>query len=346
MEQSKEFNQTLLSKYADAVARPLSSTDIVKWPVRAGKILKPVRGLFALSFFENIKQQQSKEPDKNWFSYFSNPSQLLRMSHHIIFGLEEIEMDKKVISQNLLLLLKGAISFFQTNEIPDSKNFLLKNSQQIETMLVEFWITNSIILNLSAALWSLAEANYFVAREISCEYHGPYNLSNGDIAIVRDYINLNGVDLHNYQYSFNANKITIVTIHDQSLDIEIDFYNNLLINKGNVKKSFIKGFVIIDNKFIDTNIISDLLNSVMNDIHNLTVKISNLDKEEIIRSYVNLFWYRKSKLSLVSNNTWKPSEDIIQRSYNEVNKKETSSTGGKRQESADIKKSMDYSYWL
>ena len=44
-----------LKRFAYAISIPLSVSDTVKWPIRAGRAIKPVKKEFALEYAEQLK---------------------------------------------------------------------------------------------------------------------------------------------------------------------------------------------------------------------------------------------------------------------------------------------------
>lgn len=294
-----------LKRFAHAIAIPLSVSDTVKWPIRAGRALKPVREEFAMQYIQELEKSIEKLGDSVWKEVFQNPSQLWRISHHLINGWKENGMSEKQIAEKILLLMQGISVLSNENDfVPIGKHQLYKELPIIDQGLIE----SKNILKLGAALWSYCETLYFVAREIGCEYHGPYSYSDR-VMLERNYTNLFPIDLWNQLSVFNnVKEITIRTFHDKSLDVSFDVYNNLLTDKGELASSFMGGKVWINGQEVGEEKIEKLICMTANEIQSLCKLIGDMDKQSMIWQYVRIFWYRKRGLAQVAGRNWEPDE--------------------------------------
>lgn len=307
-----------LKRFAQAIAIPLSISDTIKWPIRAGRALKPVRKEFAIQYAYELDQSIEKFGNSVWKEIFQNPSQLWRVSHHLINGWQESGMSEKQIAEKILLLLQGISVLSNENEfVPIGEHLLYKELPIIDQGLIE----SKSILKLGAVLWSYCETLYFVAREIGCEYHGPYVYSDR-VMLERNYINLFPIDLWGQLSVLDRVKeITIRTVHDKSLDASFDVYNNLIIEKGELTTSFIGGKVWINGQEVDENKIQELINMVSKEIQSLCKLIGNMDTRSIVWQYVRIFWYRKRGLAKVTGKNWEPDEKYKFRYQNDSTSK-------------------------
>lgn len=292
-----------LRRFAQAIAIPLSVSDTVKWPIRAGRAIKPVRKEFALQYANEIEKGIEKYGNYLWKKAFQNPTQIWRVSHHLINGWQEAGISRNEIAKKICLLMKGISLLSNGNDfVPIGKHQLYKEIPIMNERLNE----NKNILRLGAVLWSYCETLYFVAREIGCEYHGPYTY-DGRVMLERNFKALFPLDLWGCLSLFeNVSEITIYTFHNKTLEVSFDVYNNLLVDKGDLFGSFCGGKVLVNGKEADDNKIEKLICMAAKEMQKLCKLIQSLDTQSIIWQYVRIFWYRKQELAKAIGENWEP----------------------------------------
>lgn len=326
-----------LKKYAHAVSIPLSVSDNVKWPIRAGKAIKPVRIDFANSFAEQIDMAINKYGTRFWNKAFKNPSQLWRVSHHLINGWHDNGFNKEYIGNRIEQLLEGIGQLSNGGTFEDIGPHLTTNYQNV---YFDKGITSTLILKLSGLLWAYAETMYFAAREICCDYQGPYNGPSDISIIVRNYSNLCPSDLWPQLRALqNIDSITIKSKH-KDFQISFDVYNNIYIQQGNFVDSYIEGEIIINDHIASLSEIQTVIQMVTNEMILLHTKIESMSEEEIIWQYIRIFWYRKKGLSQLLGEPWEPPREL----YYRLNKvKSTSIKSTYRPSREDVERQYDYS---
>ena len=345
-------NKLILKNYAEAVSVPLSLSDTTKWPIRAGRVLKPVLGVFAQEILSDIRKLGLGDDPSRWKSYFDTPTQLWRLSHHFINGLIDSGSSPSEIADQLIILLGGIRTLSSGHMFNIKGSHLTMNDDEASGLLA--WCDSTIphengrdILRLSVALWSYTEALYFVAREISCEYHGPYFLNDGRLVIVRDFKYLKPIDLWSEDILVQLPEpIRIVTMHNPTISVYFDVYNNLYVESGDMLSSLEGGWVLLGNAS-SVKDVSGLLQSTIIGIGQLAEFVQNMDSADIIKRYINIFWYRKARLALESRGDWRPREDIITAALSTVNDSSGSKTRSTpRPAMSELASRYDYSEYL
>ncbi|MCL2064767.1 MAG: hypothetical protein FWG98_10425 [Candidatus Cloacimonetes bacterium] len=305
-----------LIDFAKAVAIPVGLTDSIKWPVRAGTVIFPVRNIFVKEFFSQINEAGLHGNQNKWREAFYGPTQLWRMSHHLVNGLVDEDVDQSDIAEKILLFLEG-ISALNNNHYFEhiGKHFILADSDVSKTITVDMHDNKKEArkaLMLAGLLWSYSETNYFVAHELTCEYHGAYTLPDGNFAVIREFMNLRPIELwSNRDYGSLPDFLRIITIHDSSLNIGFDVYNNLFDEKGTMATSLLKSAVCTsDNRSLSYDEILSLISSFSAKVETFTVEVETMSNSDIARKYTEVFWYRKKSLTDYIGITWKPSEEI------------------------------------
>jgi len=304
-----------LKDFAAAMAVPVGLTDGAKWPVRAGTVIFPVRNILVREFLKQIKDAGIIGNAEKWRAAFDGPTQLWRMSHHLINGLLDDNVDKREIAETILIFLEGVAALTYNHYFERiGKHIIFTPEMLKEAMRNDLLIDKKQArkaLMLSGLIWSYSETNYFVAHELTCEYHGPYLLENGKYAVIREFINLKPNELWEKR-DFNGmpEKIRIITVHDESLSIGFDSYNNLFDEKGSMMPSAIGSTVLMDGRVMSLSDVEDLINLFSSKVRLFSDEVDAMSKSDIAHKYMEIFWYRKKSLADYMGVSWKPTEEL------------------------------------
>lgn len=306
----------MLKDFAKAIALTLYNTDKMKWPTSSRLAISPVGHLYAAEYMEQLSTFVCQYSTNDWHKAFSNSLSLLKVSHHIIDGLEKAQMDKGIIAKYILMIIEVS-AVLSGGKSLISKNHLLLSDAEIEVIYDCFeFIENKQDLNdllkLSILLWAYADALFFQGREMCCEYHGLYTTENGIKVLIRDYKNYNPVELWpEISFDLDFSDIRIVTFHKNDFSIMVDVYNNIHVQNSSFKDSCIAGLLFIDGKKADANVIKGLIECFMLKLEKQTRYVNQLNTKELYKKYIYLFWYRKKYLADCLQLPWKPSEDVL-----------------------------------
>lgn len=324
-----------LKDFAAAVAVPVGLTDSEKWPVRAGTVIYPVRNVLVKEFVSQINASGIKGNPEKWRKAFDGPTQLWRMSHHLVNGLVDEDVHPSEIAEQILLFLEGIAALNNDHYFERiGKHIILVDSDVNETISVDMLEGKKDArkaLMLAGLLWSYSETNYFVAHELTCEYHGAYPLPDGNFAVIREFMNLRPAELWPARdYGNLPDSLRIITIHDSTLDIGFDAYNNLFDEKGTMATSLLRGAVCTaDNRSLSVDEISTLISTFSVKVEAFTVEVDAMSKLDVARKFMEVFWYRKKSLTDYMGISWKPSEELyafLEEGLAQGPKKKTGST--------------------
>lgn len=315
-----EAAKDLLLHFRESIILPLVRTDADKWPIRSGRIGRLCLDEFSREFFEDInllrKQQMSEQ---SIAALFKRPSHLWRMSHHLLNGLHLLDTPLAAQQQAILTLLK-IISYLKYGEIfcRDGANIIWSPGQVIDTVNdlqpLEGQNAARLVHQLAGVLWTYAESLYFVAHELSVEIHGPYNLSNGHVLLVRDFFELQPSALLPLEDAFvSSQTIRILTVYSR-FNAHLDVYNNLYVDAGTrLIDEMIFCQVLIDNRTATLTQIRQLIQEASQTIKEITTRVNSWSLEQVAQHYVHIFWWRKAALSYALQKDWKPPEKVLTR---------------------------------
>lgn len=316
-----------LIDFSKAIAVPLYNTDAIKWPIRSGHIISQVGDLYAKEYISQLYELVNKYDPSLWQTAISSSLSIWRMAHHILNGLEKAKIEKKVIAQHCVLMIR-IIETVTNQEKIFSENHIILNKSVINDLCYHRSKIVDIekiekLLSLSTLLWAYAESIYFQGREICCEYHGPYRASDGICVMVRDYKNVAPNDLWPKQeFETHFRNLRIVTFHNDKLNLTIDAYNNVNIPKGDFIKSCIGAVFFINGYIADDDMISVLIERFRELLVKQLQFVNSLSKQELYQQYLKIFWYRKKSLADFLSVDWMPPKSAVER-MNHVEIKES-----------------------
>lgn len=305
----------MLKDFAQALAVPVGLTDSAKWPVRAGTVIFPVRNLLVNEFVSQIEASGIVGKPGEWRKAFDGPTQLWRMSHHLINGMVDDNKDKRLIADKILLFLEGIAALNNDHYFETVGAHYILDNEEINDIVFGYESLDSLqarkLLMFSGLLWAYSETNYFVAHELTCEYHGAYKISDRAYTVVREFKNLRPTELwENRDFGGLPDYIRVVTIHDDSLAIQFDAYNNLFDKNGTMAPSITGGYALANGKQLTYKEIFDLITVISQKVTLFTDEVNAMSKKEIAHKYKDVFWYRKKSLADYMGISWKPSSEV------------------------------------
>ena len=305
-------NQNELKEFADAIAVPLFNSDGIKWPVRSGPLILNVGDILAIEYYNQLKKLFSYNSIDKIINSFPNSVCVWRTAHHTINGLKKAEYANDKIAEmcSMLIILIQEISGSKTLF---GKQHIIRHHYDLENMNIYACnkTADSIkkILYLSSLMWAYSESLFFQAREICCEYHGLYCLSNNQRALIREYKNLIPSELWKEikEDNYDISSITIITYHNSDFEITIDAYNNVGVVSGDFFKSCVGYNLLINGTIEYTDVMIDkLLNIFSKKLEKQVDMVMKLSKESLYIKYIEIFWYRKKNLAKLIGEDWKP----------------------------------------
>jgi len=305
----------LLRDFAEAIAIPVGLTDSAKWPVRSGTVIFPVRNILVHEFLNQIEAAGLIGHPEKWRKAFDSSTQLWRMSHHLVNGLLDDGLDKGLVAEKILVLLEGIAALNNGHHFGKLGPHIILDDDpaagRISVPMLNEKTQARKALMLSGLLWSYAEVNYFVAHELGCEYHGAYPIKGRKFAVIREFMNLKPVELwETRKYDDVPAYIRIITIHDTSLSVKFDVYNNLFDDQGSMASSLLEAAVLSDNSLLSVSEIEDCIKLFSEKVRCFADEVNAMDKHAVAHKYMDVFWRRKKTLTDYIGLSWKPSPEL------------------------------------
>ena len=319
-----------LTAFRDAIVVPLSQTDPEKWPMRSGRVAKVVGNELAREFFADVAQLQGEGWTRSQIAaLFGNPSRLWRFAHHLLAGLRAAGASLSEQQESMLTLLDLAAALKVDRDFADGRNLILTGPQIAELeqrargigddgrAAVEALARRAH--RAAAALWSYAEALYFVAHELGVEIHGPYAGRDGSVVVVRDFFRPAPSELWpELKGLLSFEHIQVVVVYDR-FDGWLDVYNNLYLGPSFSLIPHTKAAgVWRDGVLLSINDLDQLCRDASSVIAELSRLVESWAIVDVARRYVDVFWWRKRELALAARGAWRPPGDVLERITDEA----------------------------
>ncbi len=314
-----------LAQYAKNVSIPILNTDPVKWPIGSGRAGAACQAELAEAIIGETEGVRSLPHGIEQTALeFGTPTRIWRMSHHLLRSIKQSGASKQVLQDTMGTLLEVAS---RTKAGPlyndDGYNIVLADSEayELSKRLESFdpftadGTYGSSVLRLAGLLWSYTELLYFVAHEVGVELHGLYPVSDGKRIFVRDFFNLQPVELWPGFDLATVGGVRIVTSHSDDLDVEFDIYNNHYPrSRAGFRTSLIRAAVIdAEGDILDLEQVRTLTTELADRSRSIHDSIESLSEIEQAKKYVEIFWLRKRPFADVLGMDWRPPKAVFQR---------------------------------
>ena len=310
-----------LRTFAEMIAIPLSNTDNVKWPIRSGLVISYIADKFAFEFINDLRKLVVNVPKNKWKFAFFNTLSIWKISHHVINGLCKLGLSNDKIAEDILLMCNVLDTLSMDNWYSPQKHILLSQNEVDDCYkkYIKCKVFNNIAIYtyISAFLWAYSDALFFQGREICCERSGLYITSSNQKLLITDIkaIDEAGACLWPDTYQkIGMKSIRIILAYDSMFEMTIDPYNNTDLVNGSFTDSCYGGAVIVDGHLLSELEVHNLFANISNRINYQTKIVNSMSKEDLIKKYIDIFWYRKKLLSEIVNpeKIWAPSKSIYQ----------------------------------
>lgn len=210
------------------------------------------------------------------------------------------------------LLRQGDLFCRDGKNIIWSDTTVKSQSDKIRLLDVEEFELKETVSRLRASLWLYTELLYFAIHAVGHEFHGPYELKNDKILIVREYFDLRIPEIWLYSSKLLFNHIKIFETYDKKLDMKFDIFNRT--RSSIAVPDYLKEVcLIVDGKQIeDKKEIEKALMNIQNVMNSGIREITKLDKKKVIEKFAEAsFWIAKS-LADELNMDWHPPKELYE----------------------------------
>ncbi len=284
---------------------------------------------FLDSLYTDIAQLQQKGHDLEGIAkMLKNPSriaQTLWPFGHVVNVDEKFKKELIELASTIVDLL----SYYRKNPFnQDGKNTIwsqnevhefLSNNQIIDTADESFEKYKLLISRLEGTLWLYSELLDFSIHEVCKEFHGPYSLPDGRIALVKEYYDLQP-EFWAFTKDMPYQSILIFEIYSTIPDITFDFFGRLRSKQPTIHN--LEGFTILANQkpTLTYNDIKEIYESTTEVSRRGSEQVRNLSRLQIMNKFVECYYYMLKPLKDTLGKNWEPPEIIFDDIKNERKK--------------------------
>lgn len=301
------MNKERLEKYKDSLRIAWGYNDYNDWPIKVNSIMHLFLKEFACECLEDIKEIEEKEIEMGDVAEkFHNPARLFRLIDPIIFGMKRIGIplyEQRSVVNKLLDMVSTMKAGDEFNV--NGKNIIM-NREELHQFVKQIQLHPAsksdaiLIQKFCGIMWAYTESIFFRAHEVTKEIHGPYEIEEGKKMIVREYLNLHPYFLWGNNVPFlKYKKIQIIAVYNDELQLKIDPYNHLFLEKGNYTSCMTHYYLLGDGKHIDVEELTNLMISAFQTNRIIHEWTKQQDWRTLANKYADIYWFRKSPFRLI-----------------------------------------------
>lgn len=140
--------------------------------------------------------------------------------------------------------------------------------------------------------------------------HGPYQLSNGELLLVRDYTDLAPAELWPETKQSHVKAVRVLTVYTAGTDVQIDFYTNL-VSHSNLVDNLSRFAVEVNAEHEREVDLPKLYSSIGQEAVSQYRRLRALSDEEMKRAFLTIHCYFERELFSIAGLDWRPSQAML-----------------------------------
>jgi hypothetical protein len=306
-----------LDAYKTSLKSAWGFNDYNDWPIKFNTIMHLFIDAFTEEFLTDLRKLQEKNyPKADIAASFGNPARIYRIINPIIFGMKRMRLDLRTQREIVLALLE-ITRYLKDGSIynEEGTNLILSRGAVQELLAGKSFHSStpeeaSYLHRFCGIMWAYTEAIFFRAHDVTKEIHGAYELEDGNILLIREYLHLAPNEIWESIPLLPCKKLVIYAVYKNSLRIKIDAYNHLFHEGGSYNEDLVSYRVEIDGGEISLQTLKGLTGTMfesITSIHSWTEAASMFEKAE---KYAEIYWYRKKPLKDCLQEQWQPDAQV------------------------------------
>jgi len=308
-------------------------TGLYTWP---SPVFLPVEGeIYLTSHFLPVLYKDIKDLEKKGYST-GRIANLLKAPSRIAqttWPLCNISLTDLTTAEGIDLAFKivQLISEFREDPFCEDLRNIIWSNEKVENTISK---TNMIDLNkvdnpdgyrekinrLNGIAWLFCEMLYTSIHGAGHEFHGPYNLGDNRILVVKEFYDLKP-DFWPFTSKLPFNKITMLGIYKDA-NVTFDFFNRTRSTKP-LGISLQEFSITVDDRIAPLNIdeIQEITNGLERVSNEGLIEIRNLDKKELMKKFFQSYYFIVKPLREELKRDWWPPNALYEDLENEKRKK-------------------------
>jgi hypothetical protein len=323
---SPQPDNEILKRIFSGFRKTLNRAPKQRWPIRSHSFAPYIYEDFINDIIgDYMELERNNISMEKIISAFRNPKRIWRIYHHIAFSLDsskapaELQRDIILFFYRIILGMKSSDPFNS-----DNTNLWYKPTQVNEIVeKLDYHLIASdskYIHTLIGILWSYCESLFFAFHGAGFEIHGPYALQNSssDSLMIRTYFDLSPSlwpELIRSQYE----TIEISVLYNHNVKVIFSEYGTIIKQKGNFKDNTIGYYIICNGGPVEIAELENLISHFKDRLNYINDIISGWSKEELVKRYIDIFWYQKKPMKDLLKKDWKPAKEVYEKAMNKLN---------------------------
>jgi hypothetical protein len=266
--------------------------------------------------YSDLQTLIAKGYDENRIAkLFAYPSRIARLTYlYHATAFSNLSANEALWLAEFLLRL---ISYYREDVFLESGKNLILKKEDIENLTRQYKIISfneekdfkklqDSIAKLNILIANYLELLYFCHQHIGLEVHGPYDLQNDIVLLIRDAYDIRP-PFWEFCKNFKYNRICLVTIY-KNAEISLDYAGRIFTR--DILKNRLIGIQLLEPK-IDSNIktnIDILIHDLENVIKEGILYVGNLSKKQLMKKYGEMFFYAIKPIRDELQMRWEPPE--------------------------------------
>ncbi len=317
-------NNTRLSYYRKSLQSAWGYNDYNDWPVKLNSVMHIFLVDFATEFLEDLNELEEKKVSIEEISKaFGNPSRFYRLIDPVIFGMKRLKMNLQEQREVVIHLLDIVKKMKYGSEFNENGVNAILSPGQVSQLLERLDMKKadkhaaSMIQRFCGIAWAYTESILFRAHEVTKEVHGPYNPDNSkEKLLIREYLHLSPAEIWGDMPFVPYKKFEIFTKYLNSIDVAIDSYNHLFLNKGNYVADMTEYAIEADGQAVGIDKLMEAIPYMQKTIQAVNDWADRADWHEKVNRYADIYWYRKSPLRNLLGKDWRVPETVREKIKN------------------------------
>lgn len=299
--------------FRDSLSYAWAFRDYNDWPVKLNSVFHLFLPQFGTEFFEDLcyLEEEAGLSTREIARLFYNPARIYRLIDPLIFSMRRMRYTLKKqreITLKLLSLVKALKYGSEFNE--SGRNIIYDPTEVAKIVSTKLkdqtcGLQESRFLHrLCGLIWAYTESIFFRAHDVTKEIHGPYDLENGQKLLVKEYLHLQPNPIWPDFKLLPYRTIKIFKKYNEHIKIRIDSLNHLYHDGGQPVPNLTDYYIEIDGQEVSLETLLQLSPVIEHTISEISVKVDQMNWQEKVMKYAEIFWFRKKPLRDARGLNW------------------------------------------
>jgi hypothetical protein len=162
---------------------------------------------------------------------------------------------------------------------------------------------------LNGALWLYEEYINVIRHQHSHQFHGPYQLEDGEVLLVREHFDLKPTIIWPFTSELPFDRLTTLEVY-RDVKVTLNCFNN--IDSSTALPQHLQKVAILENEqqILDLSKVRSYLEEIQKVLTKGYEFTANYTKRDWLKKYIDLTYYSLKPLKDILREDWRPPEEI------------------------------------